>query len=81
MSCGNNWIYFLFRFVCRTGKLLAEYKFPLVSKVTSVTFGGPNLDILFATTASRGDLPQEAGHLYKITGLGTSGTPGVKVKV
>lgn len=73
-----DWIYY---FIFRTGELLAEYKFPLVSKVTSVTFGGPNLDVLFATTASRGDIPEEAGHLYKITGLGTSGTPGVKVKL
>lgn len=48
---------------------------------TSAAFGGPNLDILYVTTASRGDLPEEAGHLFKITGLGTRGTPGVKVKL
>lgn len=69
-------------FFCRNGELLAEYKFPLVSKVTSVAWGGPNMDILFATTASRGNNePPESGHLYKISGLGTRGTPGVKVKL
>lgn len=65
----------------RSREILAEYKFPLVSQVTSAAFGGPNLDILFVTTASRGNQPTEAGHLYKITGLGSIGTPGVKVKV
>lgn len=52
-----------------------------MSQITSAAFGGPNLDILFVTTASRGDQPAEAGHLYKITGLDAVGTPGVKVKV
>lgn len=52
------------------------------SKITSVAFGGPNLDILFATTASRDESdPESAGHLYKITGLDAVGTPGVKVVV
>lgn len=61
---------------------MEEYKFPLVRQVTSVAFGGPNLDIIFATTASRGDdQPVEAGHLYKITGSGMKGTAGVKVKL
>lgn len=52
------------------------------SQVTSVAFGGPNLDILFATTASRdGPNPESAGHLFKITGLGSIGKAGVKVIV
>lgn len=65
----------------RNGEVLAEYSFGPIKQVTSVAFGGPNLDILFVTTASRGEQPQAAGHLYKITGLDTKGTTGVKVKL
>lgn len=68
-------------FLHRSGTLLAEYKIPNVQQVTSVAFGGPKLDILFVTTASRGNQPDEAGHLYKITGLNAVGTPGDKVNV
>lgn len=62
-------------------------------KVTSVAFGGPNLDILFVTTASipvsaeaiglhTSDKHEElAGRLFKVTGLGVKGYPGVKVHV
>ncbi|XP_031628645.1 regucalcin-like [Contarinia nasturtii] len=64
----------------KSGELLAEYKLP-TGQVTSVAFGGPNLDILFVTTASRRTQQPEAGHLYKITGLETRGTSGVKVKL
>lgn len=89
MTCNNvgfssifNYFTIFHYFNCRTGELLAEYKIPLVSQLTSATFGGPNLDILFVTTASKdGDHPAEAGHLYKFTGLRTFGTPGIKVKV
>lgn len=69
-------------FLCslgRIGKVLAEYKFPAVNQITSVAFGGPNLDILFVTTASRGEQPPQAGHLYQITGLNTTGLPAIKV--
>lgn len=65
----------------RAGKVLEEYKIPAVSQITSAAFGGPNLDILFLTTASRGEHPMQAGHLYQITGLNATGTAGVKVKV
>lgn len=67
---------------------------PIPAKqVTSVAFGGPNLDILFVTTASmqasaaaiglsRTDKHDElAGRLFKVTGLGAKGFPGVKVRV
>lgn len=62
--------------------MLGEYKIPLVNFTTSVAFGGPNLDILFVTTASNGnDTPKQAGHLYQISGLGTMGTPAIKFKL
>ncbi|XP_037043734.1 regucalcin-like [Bradysia coprophila] len=63
------------------GKLLEEIEFP-VRQVTSVAFGGPQFDILFVTTAARGDSqPEAAGHLYKITGLYSIGSPAMKINV
>lgn len=52
--------------------------------MTSVAFGGPDMDILFVTTAATsrdGEQPPLAGHLFKVTGLGVKGLPGVKVRV
>lgn len=66
----------------RAGKVLDEYKIPAVSQITSAAFGGPNLDILFLTTASRGErVTVQAGHLFQISGLNATGTAGVKVVV
>jgi len=67
----------------QSGKVEQEIKLP-AEQVTSVAFGGPNLDILFATTAAierAGPQPKPAGALFKITGLGVKGLPGVKVRV
>jgi sugar lactone lactonase YvrE len=50
-----------------------------VKKVTSLAFGGPNLDILFATSMAKPPLPrfpedgQQRGALFAITGLGVQG--------
>lgn len=50
-----------------------------VKKVTSLAFGGPNLDILFATSMARPPLPrfpddgQQRGALFAISGLGVQG--------
>lgn len=56
---------------------------PIPAKqVTAVAFGGPNLDILYVVTASIYDEETESsGCLYKVTGLGVQGFPGVKVIV
>jgi len=44
--------------------------------VTSLAFGGPNLDELFVTSAARPKpKPAPAGGLFKITGLGVKGLP------
>lgn len=59
-----------------------EIKMPC-EQVTSAAFGGPNLDILFVTTASheRGTKqPPPSGRLFKITGLG-KGAPMKSVKL
>ncbi|KAJ6648676.1 Regucalcin [Pseudolycoriella hygida] len=63
------------------GKLLQEIEFP-AKQVTSVAFGGPNFDILFVTTAARGDdQPEAAGYLYQVTGLNSIGSAAMKVNV
>lgn len=51
-------------------------------QVTSVAFGGPNLDILYVTTAGK-PKPQAApaGGLFKITGLGVKGLPMTNFKL
>jgi sugar lactone lactonase YvrE len=50
-----------------------------VKKITSLTFGGPNLDTLFVTSMAKPPLPrfpedgQQRGSLFAITGLGVTG--------
>lgn len=52
-----------------------------VRKVTSVAFGGPEMDILYVTSMARPPLPrfpgdgQQRGALFAITGLGIRGVP------
>ncbi|MCA1386395.1 MULTISPECIES: SMP-30/gluconolactonase/LRE family protein [unclassified Bradyrhizobium] len=52
-----------------------------VRKVTSVMFGGPNLDILYVTSMAKPPLPrfpddgQQRGALFAIKGLGVRGIP------
>ncbi len=52
-----------------------------VKKVTSVMFGGPELDILYVTSMAEPPLPRfpgdpvERGSLFAITGLGVHGIP------
>uniref|UniRef100_A0A1S4GW88 Regucalcin n=1 Tax=Anopheles gambiae TaxID=7165 RepID=A0A1S4GW88_ANOGA len=60
-----------------TAKVVQEIPLP-VAQVTSVAFGGPNLDVLFVTTAAKElSVPQEppAGAVFKITGLDSRGAP------
>ncbi|GFS15045.1 regucalcin-like [Elysia marginata] len=60
-----------------TGKTLQTLKFP-ATNITSVCFGGKNLDELFVTSSqynlqpSQGDQPL-AGSLFRVTGLGVKG--------
>jgi sugar lactone lactonase YvrE len=52
-----------------------------VRKVTSVMFGGPNLDVLYVTSMARPPLPRFPGDgvlrgsLFAIRGLGVVGVP------
>lgn len=66
-----------------TGEILSEIKFP-VPFITSAAFGGPNLDVLYVTTAgdNRGTrLPAPAGALFKVTGLNVTGSQMYRAKV
>ena len=48
-----------------------------VPKVSSLTFGGPNLDVAYVTTAGGTGTAEGGpeGTLYRITGLGVTGQP------
>ncbi|KAH9636268.1 hypothetical protein HF086_009464 [Spodoptera exigua] len=67
----------------RSGELLQKVSVPAL-QVTSVTFGGPNYDILFVTTASlniRGPQDPPCGSIFMVTGLGVKGFPNVNFKL
>lgn len=60
-----------------SGDLIRTVSIP-ASRVTSVMFGGPNLDILYVTTSRFGLSDEEkeqqplAGSVFAVTGLGVS---------
>lgn len=59
------------------GQVEQEILIP-AKQVTSVAFGGPNLDELYVTTAQKQVLEPQlppAGATFKVTGLGVRGTP------
>ncbi|CAG9132580.1 unnamed protein product [Plutella xylostella] len=67
----------------RTSTILQKVAIPAL-QVTSVTFGGPNMDELFVTTASmnRGEeQPPPCGSTFRVTGLGVKGHPNAPVKM
>ncbi|KAH8286798.1 hypothetical protein KR018_011396, partial [Drosophila ironensis] len=70
----------IFKVNPNTGKVLLEIKFP-TKQITSAAFGGPNLDILYVTTAAKFDQPAPAGTTFKVTGLNATGFPGVNLKI
>lgn len=62
----------------KNGSILKQIDFP-VKMVTSVAFGGPNLDILYVTTANY-DFPdkiidENGGPVYAVKNLGVKGLP------
>ncbi|PZC86898.1 regucalcin [Helicoverpa armigera] len=67
----------------RTGDLLQKVPIPAL-QVTSATFGGPNYDILFVTSASlniTGAQDPPCGATFMVTGLGVKGFPNVNFKL
>lgn len=69
-----------------TGKVIRLIELP-VTKVTSCTFGGPLLDILFVTTSSRDLTKKEltekpySGYVFAIRGLGVHGLVANSFKI
>ncbi|XP_055843250.1 regucalcin-like isoform X2 [Episyrphus balteatus] len=70
----------VFKIDPNNGKILMEIKLPC-EQITSAAFGGPNLDILYVTTAAANEKPLPNGTTYKITGLGVKGLPMTKLKL
>ncbi|KAJ8716409.1 hypothetical protein PYW07_003036 [Mythimna separata] len=64
----------------KTGALLQEVRIP-AHQVTSVTFGGPNFDILFVTTANFYFSGPQDGATFMVTGLGVKGLPNINFKL
>jgi sugar lactone lactonase YvrE len=63
-----------------TGKVMTEITMPC-QQITSMAFGGKTLDTMFVTTAGLdfvGKQTYPAGYLFKVTGLGTTGTEMTK---
>ena len=68
------------------GKLLRRIEIP-VPQVTSVAFGGPQLDEMYVTSANiwlSGEQQREypaSGAVFRVTGLGVKGYSGQPVKL
>lgn len=64
--------------------LLERIRFP-ANQITSVSFGGPNLDELYVTSANVANevypVGSEGGYLYRVTDVGAKGYPGQRVKL
>ncbi len=75
---GKLWIAFchgacVVRFCPKTGKELQKIDLPCL-ETTACAFGGKNLDILYVTTGiHKSEVEENAGRLFKITGLGIKG--------
>jgi gluconolactonase len=68
------------------GKLLNRIPIPAL-QVTSVAFGGPQLDDLYVTTANLALTDEQlhkypgSGATFRVTGVGVKGYPGQTVKL
>lgn len=69
------------KFDPRARQVVHEIKIPNAMQITSVAFGGPNLDELFVTTAAITGFPGPNGRLFKVTGLGSKGTQMYEAKI
>ena len=81
--------YFVCQLLCingREGGILRTLDMPIQSP-TSVCWGGPHFDQLYVTTSSFGmsqqelDKTPESGGIFRITGLGASGSRPYKAKL
>ncbi|XP_068633913.1 regucalcin-like [Battus philenor] len=85
---GNLWLaifegYCVVKVDPRSGTVMQKIPIP-AKQVTSVTFGGPDFDILFVTTASMeidGVQEPPCGATFMVMGLGVKGHPNVNFKL
>ncbi|XP_021939309.1 regucalcin-like [Zootermopsis nevadensis] len=68
-----------------SGKLLSRIPIP-TPQVTSVAFGGPQLDELYVTSADilteeQKKMYPESGAIFRVTGLRVKGLPGQPIKL
>ncbi|KAH8302829.1 hypothetical protein KR044_011042 [Drosophila immigrans] len=61
-------------------ELLQKIKLP-TTQITSVAFGGADLDILYVTTGAKHGESAPAGTTYQVIGLNAQGYPGVNLKI
>lgn len=79
---GNLWIAFCHGACVRcydpkSGKLLQEIELPCL-ETTACAFGGENLDELYVTTGvHKTEIEEEAGLVFRITGIGVKGLPAL----
>lgn len=62
-------------------RVMESITIPGALQITSVAFGGPDLDELFVTTGAIASQPGPNGSLFKVTGLGVKGTIMYAAKV
>ncbi|XP_067677038.1 regucalcin-like [Haliotis asinina] len=84
---GNLWVAcfgggMVAKFDPKTGAALQQVSLPNATKITSVAWGGKNLDELYVTSLRSGIPDSElqtteslAGSLFRVTGLGVKGSP------
>ncbi|XP_068246179.1 regucalcin-like [Palaemon carinicauda] len=87
---GNLWVanFYGKKVICidpKTKKIIRSVEMP-AQNMTSVCWGGPNYDILYATSSTTGTSPDDpdakyAGATFAITGLGTKGLRPKNFKV
>lgn len=68
----------------KTGKAIAKIELPDCPQVTSVVFGGKNLDSLFVTSACfkmGHSAARNAGYVFQISGLGVGGYPSQPLRL
>lgn len=69
-----------------SGKVVYTLKMP-VPQITSVTFGGPNMDELYVTSAKvfytkeQIEKYPQAGSVFRVTNLGVKGIPNLPIKL
>lgn len=67
----------------KTGKATTKIEIPHCPQITSLTFGGKNLDILYVTSATYNmkSMSKNAGAVFQVSGLGVKGAVSKALKL